>query len=399
MNRDRKSSIFQGITRNIFLLGLVSLFTDLSSQMIFPLIPLYLVSVLGTGAVVVGICEGAAETTASLIKVFSGYWSDRLKRRKPFVFIGYSLSTVTKPLFALARTWPLVLTVRMIERVGKGIRSAPRDAIVAESVDPSVRGKAYGFHRAMDGLGSVLGALLAFILLSTTNSDYARIFLLAGIPGIAAVLFILFIKEPERTEGKQVRTTSMRVSFRALPANLRLLIVAASVFYLGHFGYAFLLLRAKDIGLTDQTAILLYVLFYVVYVIAAIPAGMLSDRVGRKPVLMASYLIFAIVSLGLIFTTSLHSVLPFFAIYGMSFAMFDSVQRAYVVDFAPEHLRATALGTFHAAVGLVALPGGYVAGMLWDKIGPEATFVYGLALAVISSLLLLSVKPTREAIT
>ena len=399
MNRDRKSSIFKGITRNIFLLGLVSLFTDLSSQMIFPLIPLYLVSVLGTGALVVGICEGAAETTASLIKVFSGYWSDRLKRRKPFVFIGYSLSAVTKPLFALARTWPLVLTIRMIERVGKGIRSAPRDAIVAESVDRSVRGKAYGFHRAMDGLGSVLGALLAFILLSTTNSDYARIFLLAGIPGIAAVLFILFIKEPERTEGKQVRTTSMRVSFRALPANLRLLIVAASVFYLGHFGYAFLLLRAKDIGLTDQTAILLYVLFYVVYVIAAIPAGMLSDRVGRKPVLMASYLIFAVVSLGLIFTTSLHSVLPFFAIYGMSFAMFDSVQRAYVVDFAPEHLRATALGTFHAAVGLVALPGGYVAGMLWDTIGPEATFVYGLALAVISSLLLLSVKPTREAIT
>ncbi len=287
----------------------------------------------------------------------------------------------------------------MIERVGKGIRSAPRDAIAAESVDPSVRGKAYGFHRAMDGLGSVLGALLAFILLSTTNSDYARIFLLAGIPGIAAVLFILFIKEPEGTEGQQVRATSMRVSFRALPANLRLLIVAASVFYLGHFGYAFLLLRAKDIGLTDQTAILLYVLFYVVYVIAAIPAGMLSDRVGRKPVLMASYLIFAIVSLGLIFTTSLRSVLPFFAIYGMSFAMFDSVQRAYVVDFAPEHLRATALGTFHAAVGLVALPGGYVAGMLWDKIGPEATFVYGLALAVISSLLLLSVKPTREAVT
>lgn len=399
MNRDRKSSIFKGITRNIFLLGLVSLFTDLGSQMIFPLIPLYLVSVLGTGASVVGICEGAAETTASLIKAFSGYWSDRLKRRKPFVFVGYSLSAITKPLFALAGAWPLVLTVRMIERVGKGIRSAPRDAIVAESVDRSVRGKAYGFHRAMDGLGSVLGAFLAFILLSTTNSDYARIFLLAGIPGIAAVLFILFIKEPEGTEGQHIKTTSMRVSFRALPANLRLLIAAASVFYLGHFGYAFLLLRAKDIGLADQTAILLYVLFYVVYVIAAIPAGMLSDRVGRKPVLMASYLIFAIVSLGLIFTDSLHSVLPFFAIYGISFAMFDSVQRAYVVDFAPEHLRATALGTFHAAVGLVALPGGYVAGMLWDTIGPEATFVYGLTLAVISSLLLLSVKPTREAIT
>jgi MFS family permease len=396
MNKNGRTGIFRGITRNVFLLGLVSLFTDLSSQMVFPLIPLYLVSVLGCGASVVGICEGAAEATASLIKVLSGYLSDRIRKRKLFVLIGYSLSAVTKPLFALARVWPAVIGVRVIERIGKGIRAAPRDALVAESVDQSVRGKAYGFHRAMDGLGSVLGALLAFLLLSATGSDYARIFLLAGIPGIAAVPFILLIKEPAAEQRPRAQIPSMRVSFRALPRNLRLLIIAASVFHLGHFGYAFLLLRANNIGLTDQTAILLYVLFYVVYVIAAIPAGMLSDRIGRRPVLMASYLVFAIVSLGLIFTSTLQEVLPFFAIYGISFAMFDGVQRAYVVDFAPEHLRATTLGTFHTAIGLVALPGGYIAGMLWDRIGPEATFLYGLVLAIVASLLLLTVRPQGE---
>ena len=396
MDRDRRRRVFSGITRNVLLLGFVSLFTDLSSQMIFPLIPLYLFGVLGTGASVVGVVEGAAETTASVVKMLSGYWSDRLRSRKPFVLIGYSLSAISKPLFALAGSWPLVLVIRMLERVGKGVRSAPRDAIVAESVVEGVRGKAYGFHRAMDGIGSVLGALLAFALLSATGSDYARIFLLAGIPGIAAVLLILLIKEPAPTGEQEATRLPMKVSLGALPANLRLVIVGASLFYLGHFGYAFLLLRAKDVGLGDQTAILMYVLFYVIYVIAAVPAGSLSDRIGRKPVLVASYLAFGLVSLGLIFASDLRSLLPLFALYGVSFAMFDGVQRAYVVDLAPSNLRGTALGTFHAAIGLVALPGGYIAGALWDRLGPEATFLYGLALAVASSFLLLRVRAERK---
>jgi len=385
-----KIKIFEGITRNVFILGLVSLFTDLSSQMVFPLIPLFMITVLGTGAYAVGIVEGAAETTASLLKVVSGYWSDKIRRRKPFVLFGYSLSAITKPLFAFASVWSFVLFVRVVERIGKGLRTAPRDAIVAESSDASVRGKAYGFHRAMDGIGSVFGAVLAFLLLPILG--YRNIFLFAFVPAVIAVSVILFIKEANRPAKEEVKEMSIRISFKELPANLKLFIVVSSVFALGHFGYAFLLLRAVDIGLADRTAILLYVLFYIVYTVCTIPSGILSDKIGRKPVLRAGYVLFGITSLGLIFASSIYSILLAFVIYGIFYAMIDGVQRAFVVDLAPEHLKATALGTFHTAIGLVALPGGCVAGLLWDKISPETTFVYGLVLAVISLVLFTFVK-------
>ena len=265
MNKDKQNQIFKGITKNIFILGLVSLFTDLSSQMVFPLIPLFLTTVLGAGAYAVGVVEGAAETAASLLKVISGYWSDKIKKRKSFILFGYSLSSITKPLFAFANIWSFVLFIRVVERIGKGLRTAPRDAIVAESCDESVRGKAYGLHRAMDGIGSVLGAILAFLLLPVLG--YRNIFLLAFIPSIIAVLVILFIKEKDVPTKKETRETSIKLSFKELSMNLRMFIIVSSIFALGHFGYAFLLLRAKDIGLADNIAILLYVIFYIVYTI------------------------------------------------------------------------------------------------------------------------------------
>lgn len=383
-----KKSFFRGLTSNILILGFVSLFTDLSSQMVFPLIPLFLTTVLGAGAYAVGIVEGAAETTASLLKVISGYWSDKIKKRKPFVILGYSLSSVTKPLFALAYTWPFVLFIRIVERIGKGLRTAPRDAIVAESCDEDVRGKAYGLHRAMDGIGSISGAILAFLLLPSLG--YRNIFLFAFIPAIIAVFVILFVKE--KKVPKEVRKISFKISFKELPLNLKLFIAASSIFALGHFGYAFLLLRAKNVGLADDMTILMYVLFYIVYTIFIIPSGILSDKIGRKPVLATGYLIFAMTSLGLIYTSGIYGILLFFIIYGIFYAMVDGVQRAFVVDLAPNHLKATALGTFHTAVGLVALPGGYIAGILWDKISPEATFIYGFLLAIVSLILFMFIK-------
>ena len=390
-----KNSIFRGITRNILILGFVSLFTDLSSQMVFPLIPLFLTTALGAGAYAVGVVEGAAETTASLLKVVSGYWSDKIRKRKPFVLFGYSLSSLTKPLFAFANVWLFVLFIRVIERIGKGLRTAPRDAIVAESADERVRGKAYGFHRAMDGIGSVMGAVLAFLLLPVAG--YRNIFLFAFIPAVIAVSIILLVREKRTDTKKEKRTPSLRVSFRELPRNLKLFIAVSAIFAMGHFGYAFLLLRAKNIGLTDQKAILLYVLFYIVYVLCSIPSGILSDRVGRKPVLMTGYLLFAIAAIGLIFSSDIYSVVFLFAIYGIFYSMIDGTQRAFVVDLAPSHLRATALGTFHTAIGTVALPGGFIAGMLWDKISPEATFMYGFILAMLSLSLFAFVKRNEKA--
>ncbi len=390
MNTFSKAHFFRGITRNIFVLGLVSMFTDLSSQMVFPLIPLFMTTILGTGAHAVGIVEGSAETTASLLKVFSGYWSDRISRRKPFVLFGYTLSSLTKPLFAVANTWFFVLGVRVVERIGKGIRNAPRDALVAESCDESVRGKAYGFHRAMDGIGSILGAILAFALLPVLG--YRKIFLYALVPGITAAVVILFVREKKAPPDEARKRRHVRLSFAKLPGDLKLFIIAASIFSLGHFGYAFLLLRAINIGLPDNMAILFYVLFYSVYTLLIMPFGVISDRIGRKPVLMTGYILFAVTSSGLIYASSFNSMMLLFVIYGLFYSMIDGVQRAFVVDMAPGHLKATALGTFHTTTGLMALPCGFIAGLLWDRISPESTFVFALVLSVISVFLFAFVK-------
>ncbi len=392
--RGANHRFFRGIGTNVLILGIVSLCTDLSSQMVFPLIPLYLTSVLAAGAMVVGLVEGAAETTASFLKVLSGHISDRIRRRKPFVLLGYGLSSVVKPLFAVAMVWPAVLALRVLERVGKGLRTAPRDAIVAESSVVAVRGRAFGFNRAMDGIGSMGGAVLAFLLLPVYG--FRNVFLIAFIPGIIAVLAIFLIREDPPAAESAPAPSSLKVSLRLLPPDLRLFIAASAIFAFGHYGYAFLLLAVLATGASDTTALLYYVLFYGVYTICTIPAGIVSDRVGRKPVIVAGYLLFGLLSAGLVVAGP--ALLPvFFALYGIFFAFIDGAQRAFIVDMAPSAIRGTALGTFHTAIGLVALPGAFIAGLLWDSYGPAYTFLFGAILATLAIGLMVAVKNNRVA--
>jgi len=324
--------------------------------------------------------------------VISGYLSDKMKIRKPFILMGYGLSGLTKPLFAWAVVWPMVLAVRVVERIGKGLRNAPRDAIIADDVQESLRGKAYGFQRAMDGIGSVLGALMAFFLLPVLG--YKNVFLFAFIPGILSLAVIFFIKEKKSLDAPVAPVTTLKGSFKSLPRNLKVFILLASVFALGHFGYAFFLLKAQNIQLDDQQAILLYIIFYGVYSVSSIPMGILSDRWGRKPVLVLGYTLFGLIALGMTFAVGIFGVTVAFIFYGLCYAMIDATQRAYVADLAPVHLKATALGSFHTAIGFVALPGGYFAGWLWDQVDPAATFWYGFSLAAVTvtGLLLLKEK-------
>ncbi len=380
----RAKRVTAGLTFNVLLLGLVSFLTDFSSDMVFPLIPFFITVELGATAFIFGIFEGARESTSSILKVFSGHWSDRLGRRKGLVVAGYSLSSAMKTAIPFVATWPQLLGVGVVERVGKGLRDAPRDAILAEGAPTAKRGKVFGFHRLADTLGAVLGPLMAFILLEAYGLPFREIFLLAVVPALLSALLTLWIREKRREATKK---TTLRSSFASLSRDLKLLIGITTVHSLGSFSVLFLLLRVVGVDLTMGTGILFYLGFNLVYALVAMPAGVLSDRVGRAPVIMAGYLFFAAMAAGLMVFTDLWLVLAMFILFGLSFGFVNGVERAFIADLSPDELKATALGTYHTFTGLAKFPASAVAGFLW-LITPVATFAYGLILSLSASTLL-----------
>jgi MFS family permease len=374
------------LPRNVIALGTVSLLTDVSADMISPLLPLFITAVLGAGPAALGVIEGVAEATASLLKLWSGAWSDRVRRKKPLVVWGYGLATVARPLSAFATSWLHVLVIRFADRTGKGIRTSPRDAIIAASVGPEVRGRAFGLHRAMDNLGAAIGPAVAFLLLSTGGFSYRAVFLFAAIPGIAAVLVLIYFVRETDTAG--VPGKGLRLGDGALSPPFRRYLVAVGVFTLGNASDGFLILRAVDAGVPATFIPLLWGAFQLVKSSFSTYGGILSDRFGRKRVILGGWAVYAATYAAWGLTTGIHWMVGLFLVYGLFYAATEGAERALVADFVASDRRGTAFGWFHLVVGICALPASVIFGLLWKAFGAPAAFGTSAALALVAAVLL-----------
>jgi len=393
-----------GFSLNVILIGVISFLTDASSEMIVPILPLFLTEVMLAPMLIVGLLEGIAGSTASILKAISGIWSDRMRRRAPFMTVGYSLSTVSKLLFAFSTMWQHVVGLKVVERVGKGIRAAPKDALLADSCTPQTRGKVYGFHKAMDTGGAAVGAAIALALVTLlvmgSNEElYRTIFLLSAIPAVIAVLLIFFIDESERTDEKVCKKkTPIFGSFKRFPLELKVFVTAMSILSVTSVMTSFLIVLSKDSGADLTMTILLYLAFNLVYAGLSIPAGSISDKVGRYPVILVGYaamfLMFIVASL----CNNLWMALLAFLLYGFAYALTQGVQKALVADLAPTDLRGSALGMYNMAIGIAALPMAITGGILWDAYGAWATFMFGAGVSSIGLLLLvwLAIKNNNQ---
>jgi len=393
------------LSRDIVTLGWVSFFNDVSSEMVYPLLPLFTVVVLEASATSLGWIEGVAQATVAVVTAWAGIRSDRVRRRVPYVRLGYGLPLFGKAILTVAFAWPMVLLGRVVDRIGKGIRSGPRDALIADVTDASDRGRAFGLHRTMDSAGAVVGVLLAALLLwwftgtpledsrvtetERTATAFRTIFAIAAAVGLVALVLTLRLREPAPT------TTATATATGPLPRQFWIVMALLLVFSIANSSDAFLLLRAAHLGLAPWEIVLLYALFSFVYMLGAYPAGVLSDRVGRWPMIAIGWVIYAVVYC-LLATTGAIAIWPILMLYGLQLAITDGVGKALLADHAPRERRGFAFGIFYMASGVTTLASSVVAGLLWDRVSPEAPFWFGGIAAGVAVVLLVIVRPWRS---
>jgi MFS family permease len=394
--------LLKRLGRNVVALGVVSLLTDLSSEMIYPLLPVFLSTTLGASATMLGVIEGIAESTAGVLKFASGWWSDKLGKRKPLVVAGYTLASIARPLVAVAQSANQVLLIRFTDRVGKGIRTAPRDALIADSVNEDSRGVAFGFHRAADHAGAVIGPLLAFVLLGAVGMDIRTVFLLASVPAaLSVVVLVAAVREggsrAERGSGGNVVGSAGGVADGGLGAPLWRLLAVIFLFTLGCSTDAFLLLRAADLGVPIALLPILWAMLHVVKSLSSTPGGALSDRRGRRPVLLAGWVLYAVVYLGFAYAQSEWHVWALFAVYGCYFGLVEGTEKALVADMVPAARRGAAFGAFNLNVSAAALPASLIFGLIWDRAGAATAFQFGAAIAIAACAALLLLTGSDKA--
>ena len=372
--------------KNIILLGMVSLFTDLSSQMIYPLIPEFLAS-LGVKKAVIGIIEGIAESTASLFKPVFGRLSDKLKKRKLFIYLGYGLSTISKPFLFFASSWPAVLVIKFFERVGKASRTPARDALISTSASTSEKGKAFGFHRAMDRIGAIGGPLIAMLVLFFFDGNVRLVFLLSVVPAVIALFFIKFVRETT-PEKNNTPAAKKRSSLRSLP--FIIFLIANIIFSLGNSSNAFLILKAREEGLAVFLIPVIWIVYNIFCSISSPIFGSLSDRIGRKPVIITSFLYYSIIYFLFALSSSLWSVWVLFGAYGLYYGLSESVFKAYIADLVSPEKRATAYGLFNTGVGLALFPASIIMGTIWDIYGSRWAFTVSALFSLLGFLIFLA---------
>ncbi|WP_246042060.1 MFS transporter [Cohnella pontilimi] len=376
----------------ILVLGLVSLFTDLSSNMIVPILPIYLTTVLHVQIGSIGIIEGIAESTASILKLLSGWITDRTRKHKLLMLMGYGLSNLTKPFFAMSGTWSQVLLIRFADRFGKGIRTSPRDALLADSTTKEERGKAFGFRRSMDALGAALGPLAAFGVLAVFTNNYRLVFWLSVIPGVIAVALILIFLKDKKQEGNGNHASIPRIRFRNMSRRFIWFTLISTLFTVGNFSDAFLALRAQDTGMNAALVPLAFFAFNMTSSIFSMPIGMLSDRIGRRPVLISGFAIFALIYFGFGRANSVKWIWILFILYGLYYAFTEGIQKAYIADIVPQGQRGMAMGTYNAMIGIATLPASVMAGYLWETFGPVVAFSTSSAIAISAAVLMIVLR-------